>query len=140
MITKPAKLNNPEEVQKLVDEYFTEREENQEVRELKNGDKKVYRNPPTMIGLAHKLGVTRQSLQAYINEESDEHETYNKEILSILRDAKTRIIDELIDGVAKGYWTEKIVLAMLTRYGEIGNDEDDKTVKVVIQGSPDWSK
>ena len=140
MITKPCKLQDPIEVQKLVDSYFTDRENEKEVLSLKNGDKRIYKSPPTMIGLASKLGIDRRTLQDYISEESDSIEAYNKEIVLILRNAKDRIIEELIDGVSKGYWTEKICLAMLTRYGEIGNDEEDKTVRIIMQGSNDWSK
>lgn len=35
MLTRPCKLQDPVKVQKIVDAYFSEREEQQEVRELK---------------------------------------------------------------------------------------------------------
>lgn len=43
MVTRPCKLQEKdyERLEKLIDEYFSEREEKQEVRELKNGDKRV---------------------------------------------------------------------------------------------------
>ena len=70
----------------------------------------------------------------------EENEMYNKQICAILRDAKDRIINELVDGVSKGYWTEKICLAMLSRYGFIGDTEADTTIKIIMQGNPEWSK
>lgn len=137
MITKPCKLNDPVIVQKLVDEYFTEREEAQEVRELKSGDKRVYRTPPSVLGLSKKLGISHDSFYRYCDEDSP---NYSKEICNILTYAKERISQELLEGIQMGYWNEKVTMAQLQKYGYLGSFEEDKTVKVVIQGSPDWSK
>jgi len=139
MLTRPCKLQDPVKVQAIVDAYFADREEQQEVRELKNGDKRIYRKPPSIWSLSKKLGITDDCFREYISEDAENNEAYNKEIIAILRDAKQRIIDELYEGVACGYWTEKIILAQLQKFGVIG-DTDDHQVKVVIQGSNSWSE
>lgn len=140
MLTRPCKLQDPKKVQEAVDAYFSEREAEQEVRELKNGDKRVYRTPPSVYALSKKLGITRDCFYDYVSGENDDNEAYNKEIILILRDAKERIIDELKEGVMLGYWNDRVTAAMLVKYGEIGPAEDSKEVKIVIQGSESWSQ
>ena len=139
MATKPCKLQDPNKVKLDIDRYFQDRLDSQEVRELKNGDKKVYRKPPSIFGLCEYLGISEDTFANYTNPEARNPETINHEIVGLLKHAKKKIIEELYEGVSLGYWTEKIVLAQLTKFGVIGEDTDT-TVKVVIQGSPDWSK
>ena len=139
MITRPCKLQDPVKVREIVNEYFVEREKEQEVRELKNGDKRVYREPPSVYKLASKLGLTRQAFYDYVDE-SNTSEAYNKEIVDILIDARERIIDELTEGVLLGYWNDKVASAMLAKFGVIGSDVDNNSVKVIIQGSNEWGK
>lgn len=139
MVTRPCKLQDPEKVQEIVDNYFAEREAEQEVRELKNGDKRVYRIPPSIYSLASKLGLTRQAFYDYIDQ-SNTSEAYNKEIINILTDAKERIIEELTEGVLLGYWNERVVMAQLQKFGVIGSDVNNHDVKVIIQGSSEWGK
>ena len=140
MITRPCKLQDPKQVKEIVDAYFSDREAQQEVRELKNGDKRVYRTPPSIYGLASKLGITRQAFYDYTDGSNDENESYSKEIIDILKDARERIINELSEGVLLGYWNDRVASAMLVKYGEIGPTEDSKEVKIVIQGSESWSQ
>ena len=143
MQTRPCELNDPKQVEILIDEYFRERLESQEVRELKNGDKRVYRTPPLLFGLAKKLGVSQRTLLRYTEKAYDEDEdfsrSYKSEICQLLADAKERIIEELTEGVALGYWNERLVLAQLTHFGVLGEQEKHE-VKVVIQGSDAWSE
>ena len=140
MVTRPCKLQDPVKVQEIVDAYFSEREEKQEVRQLKNGDKRVYREPPSVYRLAAKLGITRQAFYDYIGGERDDHEAYNKEIIDILTDARERIVNELKEGVLLGYWNDRVASAMLVKYGEIGPTEDTREVKITIQGNNSWAE
>ena len=140
-VTRPCKLQNPEEVQRIVDEYFQERENRQEIRELKNGDKRIYREPPSIYRLSKKLGITDDTFYRYVNDDyTGERESYNKEICSILADAKKRIIQELYDGLALGYWNERLILAQLAKFGIIGSEDSDKHVTITIQGKESWSE
>lgn len=141
MITRPCKLQDPEEVQRIVDEYFQERENKQEIRELKNGDKRIYREPPSIYRLSKKLGITDDTFYRYVNDDyTGDRESYNKEICNILADAKKRIIQELYDGLALGYWNERLILAQLAKFGIIGSEDGDKHVTVTIQGKESWSE
>lgn len=140
MLTRPCKLQDPKKVQEIVDAYFSEREAQQEVRELKNGDKRVYRTPPSIYALSKKLGITRDAFYDYTSGKNDDNEAYNKEIIRILLDARERIIDELKEGVMLGYWNDRVTAAMLVKYGEIGPAEDTKEVKIVMQCKEAWSE
>ena len=140
MLTRPCKLQDPVMVQKIVDEYFTERKEQEEVRELKNGDKRVYRTPPSIYGLASKLGISRQTFYDYTDGSNSENEAYSKEIMDILTDARERIINELSEGVLLGYWNDKVASAMLVKYGEIGSTEDNRTLTINIQSKESWAE
>lgn len=140
MLTRPCKLQDPKKVQEIVDKYFSEREKNQEVRELKNGDKRVYRIPPSIWSLSQKLGIKDECFREYISPENEDNPAYNKEITAILRYAKERIINELYEGVQLGYWNEKVTMAQLAKFGVIGDNTEEKAVKIVIQGSASWSE
>ena len=143
MITRHCKLQESDydNLVKLIDEYFSEREENQEVRELKNGDKRVYREPPSKYRLCKKIGIDTDTFDRYVNEEYTENrESYSKKICGLLMDAKQRIINELSEGVLLGYWNDRVASAMLVKFGVIGPVEDTKEVKITIQGSDSWAE
>ena len=141
MITRPCKLQDPVKVQEVIDNYFQKRQEEQEVRELKNGDKRVYREPPSIYRLSKELGIDDMTFYRYVNDEYTEgKESYNKEICAILADAKQRIINELYEGLALGYWNERLIMAQLAKFGIIGRDDDNQTVTIRIQGSDSWSE
>lgn len=144
MITRPTKLQDPDKVREIVNNYFAKRLNEQEVRELKNGDKRIYRTPPSIWSLARELGISYKTFWEYVdNERNDQIDSMNtealREIRNTLADAKERIIQELYEGVCLGYWNERVVMAQLARFGVIGTEESHE-VKVVIQGNNDWSK
>lgn len=136
-MASPMKLTDPVKVREIVENYFTERENAKEVLSLKNGDKRVYKTPPSVLGLCLKLGISREGFYRYIDRES---ESYNKEICDTLTHAKDRIAQELLEGVLQGYWNEKVAMAQLAKYGELGDSDSEKTVKIIMQGSSDWSR
>lgn len=143
MITRPCKLQEEDydAIEKKINDYFSEREEKQEVRELKNGDKRVYREPPSKYRLCKKLGIDTDTFDRYTNEEyTESRESYSQEICGLLIDAKKRIVEELTEGVLLGYWNDRVASAMLAKFGVIGPVEDSKEVKIVIQGSESWSQ
>lgn len=140
-VTRPCKLQDPEEVRQIIDEYFREREEKQEVRELKNGDKRVYRTPPSIYSLCKKLGITEELFSRWTSESRDDvPKNADSQICELLTDAKKRIIEELYEGLALEYWNERLILAQLTKFGIIGSEEQDKHVTIRIQGSDSWSE
>jgi len=144
LVTRPCSLNDVDKVSNAINEYFQKRVEQQEVRELKNGDKRVYRTPPSIYALCKHLGISEMTFSRYLNKEFEDDETenkaYNKEICELLADAKQRIIQELYEGVCLGFWNERVVMAQLQKFGVIGLDTENHEVKVVIQGNEDWCK
>lgn len=141
MVTRPCKLQDPVKVQEIVDNYFRKREQEQEVRELKNGDKRVYRQPPSIYRLSKDLGIDDQTFYRYVNDDYTENrESYNKQICDILADAKQRIINELYEGLALGYWNERLIMAQLAKFGIIGSDDGDRHITISIQGKESWSE
>ena len=143
MVTRPCKLQEKdyERLEKLIDEYFSEREEKQEVRELKNGDKRVYREPPSKYRLCKKIGIDTDTFDRYVNQEyTEDRESYSERICGLLIDAKKRIINELSEGVLLGYWNDRVASAMLVKFGVIGSTEDVKEFKITIQGDSSWAE
>lgn len=143
MVTRPCKLQESDydELKKLIDEYFSEREEQQEVRELKNGDKRVYREPPSKYRLCKKIGIDTDTFDRYVNQEyTEKRESYSEKICGLLMDAKQRVIDELTEGVLLGYWNDRVASAMLVKFGVIGTVEETKTVTINIQGKESWAE
>lgn len=143
MVTRPCKLQEKdyERLEKLIDEYFSEREEKQEVRELKNGDKRVYREPPSKYRLCKKIGIDTDTFDRYVNQEyTEDRESYSEKICGLLIDAKKRIINELSEGVLLGYWNDRVASAMLVKFGVIGPTEDSREVKITIQGNSSWAE
>ena len=141
MMTRPCQLTDPDKVQAAVNHYFNFREASQEVRELRNGDKRVYRTPPSVLGLCRALGISSDTFYRMVDDESAGNQTgnYNSEICGILRDAKDRISQELLEGVQMGFWNEKVTMAQLAKYGELGVEDQDRTIRIVMQGSDSWS-
>lgn len=135
-MSKQLKLTDINFVRKQIAKYFSDREQQQEVRELRNGDKRVYRTPPSILGLCKYLGISHDCFDDMINMRS---EKYDAEISEALIDARDCIAQELLEGIQLGYWNEKITFAQLVSLGVLGN-ESDSTVKVIIQGDSEWSR
>ena len=141
MITRPCKLQDPVKVQEVIDNYFQKRQEEQEVRELKNGDKRVYRVPPSVYSLCKELGISEELFSRWTSGNRDDvPENANPEIRELLADARRRIIEELYEGLALGYWNERLIMAQLAKFGIIGRDDDNQTVTIRIQGNDSWSE
>lgn len=143
MVTRPCKLQEKDydSISKKIDEYFSEREAKQEVLLLKNGDKRVYREPPSKYRLCKKLGIDTDTFDRYVNKEyTEDRESYSEKICGLLMDAKQRIIEELTEGVLLGYWNDRVASAMLAKFGVIGPVEDTKEVKIVMQCKEAWSE
>lgn len=138
MITRPLKLQDVDYVRQQVDKYFQDRKDNEEVRELKNGDKRIYRKPPSIFGLCEYLGISTDAFDDYIRQENEAYKAI-PEISGILAHAKQLIIEELYEGVALGYWNERLVLAQLAKFGVLTNEEKHDIV-IKIDGKDSWSE
>lgn len=73
-IGRPKKYHNAEEMQLIIDEYFTsclkiKWESGKPVRDIAGNFVHEYCRPPTMSGLANALDMSRQSLINYKNED-----------------------------------------------------------------------
>ena len=53
---------NPETIEQQVQDYFKHCEESVEIRELKNGDKRIRKESPSIIGLAVWLDVDKGTI------------------------------------------------------------------------------
>lgn len=73
--TKPAKYSNVKQMQKIIDKYFAECEENNEV--------------PSVCGLGCSLDLSRQSLLNY------ENSLENGRLVSLDDNAKAEIVDTI---------------------------------------------
>jgi len=58
-------FTSPEELEKLVDEYFSKCSATEEQLHLKNGDVRIRRTLPSIVGLAVHLGIAKSTLLLY---------------------------------------------------------------------------
>lgn len=136
---KRAAFTSSEELEKKVREYFDRCKSSQKIYELKNGDIKIRQEFPTMSGLASFLGVDRNTLYSYINEESKDSWVDADELKLIsntLSRARQDIATSLAQASLSGDADAKIAAMLLTAMGETVNDSSP-TVNIVIQGDAD---
>lgn len=136
---KRAAFTSSEELEKKVQEYFDRCKSSQKIYELKNGDIKIRQEFPTMSGLASFLGVDRNTLYSYINEESKDGWVDADELKLIsntLSRARQDIATALAQASLSGDADAKIAAMLLTAMGE-GQNDTSPTVNIVIQGDAD---
>lgn len=134
----PVSFNDPVDLKKRVEEYFTRCEESKKIYDLKNGDVKIRQEFPTMSGLAVHLGVTRETVYSYMNGESKTGVSSEalQEISDTLSYARQRIATYLAQASLSGDADSKIASMLLNAMGEV-TPETNTTVNVIIQGDSD---
>ena len=124
---RPAKYENPEDMQKLIVEYFNECD--------KEGKK------PTVTGLGYVLGLDRKTLLRYedsieTGELKQYDESVRREFSNTIKDAKRFIESCLEDKLINGTTTPiGLIFALKNNYGwvdkqEIVNTENKIEVKL----------
>lgn len=125
---RPAKYENPEDMQKIIVEYFNECE--------KEGKK------PTVTGLGYVLGMNRQDLINYEKcFECDRLKQYPDSVrqgfVDTIKDAKRFIESQLVDKLVNGATTPiGVIFALKNNYGWVDKQEvvqTNKEIKVELE-------
>ena len=125
---RPAKYENPEDMQKIIVEYFNECE--------KEGKK------PTVTGLGYVLGMNRQDLINYEKcFECDRLKQYPDSVrqgfVDTIKDAKRFIESQLVDKLVNGATTPiGVKFALKNNYGWVDKQEvvqTNKEIKVELE-------
>ena len=125
---RPAKYENPEDMQKIIVEYFNECE--------KEGKK------PTVTGLGYVLGMNRQDLINYEKcFEYDRLKQYPDSVrqgfVDTIKDAKRFIESQLVDKLINSTSTPiGVIFALKNNYGWVDKQEvvqTNKEIKVELE-------
>ena len=141
---------NPETIEKQVQEYFKHCEESVEVRELKNGDKRIRKESPSIIGLAVWLDVDKGTIYNLMNKDYIDSVTVygdddKKLIFNTLSRARERIEQSLLQRAVDGDCDTRIASLLLSTYGYTQKVDAGGAITVRIDGasgteSADWSR
>lgn len=122
-------FTSPEELEKLVDEYFSKCSATEEQLHLKNGDVRIRRTLPSIVGLAVHLGIAKSTLLLYAEGKYDnDNNTANgnnngngcedtQNYSTILARARDRIELETLNAASNGDTDSRITLARLAKFG-----------------------
>lgn len=147
----------PAELEKLVDEYFSMCSATEEQLHLKNGDVRIRRTLPSIVGLAVHLGIAKSTLLLYAEGKYDnDNNTANnngngcediQNYSTILARARDRIELETLNAASNGDTDSRITLARLAKFGYSTKIETegktDLTIKWVGVSTDDireWGK
>lgn len=141
---------NPETIEKQVREYFKHCDESVEVRELKNGDKRIRKESPSIIGLAVWLDVDKGTIYNLMDKDYIETVTvYSDEdkklIFNTLSRARERIEQSLLQRAIDGDCDTRIASLLLSTYGYTQKVDAGGAITVRIDGATgddagDWSR
>ena len=143
---KKPKWDNPEDLERKINEYFDRCEKSKTEYVLKNGDVRVKQEHPSVIGLSVFLDCDKDTINSYLR--GDEKKSMSAEltesITAALARAKRRIEAETLNNALNGDCDPKIAALCLAAYG-YGKEQSDATVTVRVEGAgaPDvegWSK
>lgn len=143
----PNAFTDPDKLAEQVDRFFATCEASREEHQLRNGGVQVrYRKPPSVIGLAVYLGVSRQTLYRYM---AGDIESLDSAVYSTIRDILVRARDRIealtLEGAMSGEVDSKAASLVLGGMGYSNKSDDSPTVTVRIVGADaaaveDWSR
>ena len=139
--------SNVDDLKRDIDKYFRHCRDTRSVRELKNGDIRLRQESPTMIGLANWLGVSKQTIYNYLNDDGNtqghSEETY-RAIFDVLSQAKARIEQGILDRTIDGDTDPRIGQMILSHFGYDTGKNEPTAITVTVAGLPEqvseWSK
>lgn len=141
---RPPKYTDPEKLEADIKAYFDHCESTKREFELKAGGTLTrYEEPPSMIGLALWLDVSKVALYKWLDGEYMEQvdERTKERFLYLLSRARDRIEQTTLARATTGDYQPKIAAMVLTNMG-YEKPQDDRAVVVKIQGAgtDEWSK
>ena len=141
-------FDNPEKLSLQIEGYFNHC--NESVREivLKNGDVRIRREHPSVIGLAVYLGCSKDTIYSYINGEKKVSDQVSEEaqslISDLLRNARDRIECSTLTDALNGDADSRIASMVLGNFGYSEKADTTSTLTISVEGGKSevdqWSK
>lgn len=135
-------FTSPEELEKLVDEYFSKCSATEEQLHLKNGDVRIRRTLPSIVGLAVHLGIAKSTLLLYAEGKYDIDTTKGdnsngcgdiQNYSTVLARARDRIELETLNAASNGDTDSRITLARLAKFGYSTKIEQDTKTELTVR-------
>ena len=140
-------FTSPEELSKLVDEYFDQCAATRDTRQLKSGDIRVRQNLPSIVGLAVYLGIAKSTLLLYADGKYDMpcSSTGNSDntadngsadiqsYSTVLARARDRIELETLNAASNGDTDSRITLARLAKFGYSTKVETESKTELTVK-------
>ncbi len=132
----------PAELEKLVDEYFSMCSATEEQLHLKNGDVRIRRTLPSIVGLAVHLGIAKSTLLLYAEGKYDIDTTKGdnsngcgdiQNYSTVLARARDRIELETLNAASNGDTDSRITLARLAKFGYSTKIEQDTKAELTVK-------
>ena len=132
-------FTSPEELAKLVDEYFDQCAATRDTRQLKSGDIRVRQNLPSIVGLAVYLGIAKSTLLLYAEGKYDIDTTKGdnsngcgdiQNYSTVLARARDRIELETLNAASNGDTDSRITLA---KFGYSTKIEQDTKAELTVR-------
>ena len=135
-------FTSPEELSKLVDEYFDQCAATRDTRQLKSGDIRVRQNLPSIVGLAVYLGIAKSTLLLYAEGKYDIDTTKSdnsngcgdtQNYSTVLARARDRIELETLNAASNGDTDSRITLARLAKFGYSTKVETESKTELTVK-------
>ena len=135
-------FTSPEELSKLVDEYFDQCAATRDTRQLKSGDIRVRQNLPSIVGLAVYLGIAKSTLLLYADGKYDTGNSDNtadngsadiQSYSTVLARARDRIELETLNAASNGDTDSRITLARLAKFGYSTKVETESKTELTVK-------
>ena len=135
-------FTSPEELAKLVDEYFDQCAATRDTRQLKSGDIRVRQNLPSIVGLAVYLGIAKSTLLLYAEGKYDIDTTKGdnsngcgdiQNYSTVLARARDRIELETLNAASNGDTDSRITLARLAKFGYSTKVETESKTELTVK-------
>ena len=131
----------PAELEKLVDEYFSMCSATEEQLHLKNGDVRIRRTLPSIVGLAVHLGIAKSTLLLYAEGKYDIDTTKSdsngcgdiQNYSTVLARARDRIELETLNAASNGDTDSRITLARLAKFGYSTKIETESKAELTVR-------
>lgn len=139
---------DPKQLSEQIEAYFNQCSDSCREIVLKNGDTRIRKNRPSVIGLAVHLGCSKDTIYSYINREAKVSDQLTEEeqtlISDLLCNARDRIECYTLTDALNGDADSRIASMVLGNFGYSEKSDTSSVVTISVEGGKsevdDWSR
>jgi len=141
-------FDDPKKLGEEIERYFLHCEESTRVQPLRNGDIRLRRERPSVVGLAVWLGCSKDTIYSYLNGEKKVSaqltEDEQNSISDLLHSARDRIESLTLNDALNGDSDSRIASMVLGNFGYSEKVDSTQSLTVSLEGCGEditqWSK